>query len=81
MKDGIVLDESNNRTSIETSSSFDDVFGETNSTLQIVDLVLSDAAVYHCVANNTGAPGITFTAFSRRVLLTVLCEYLFKLSK
>ena len=64
------------RITIESSESFNDVSGETNSSVLIENIVLEDAGSYHCVANNTGANGTTFRAFSRRITVTVLCELL-----
>ena len=74
LKDGEELEESET-VFIENEETSTNISGEATSTLTIIDLVLSDAAVYQCVANNTGAPDISFTAFSHEVNLTVLCKY------
>lgn len=79
MKNGVKLNESS-RISIESSEFVDAVFGETNSSVRMEDIVLADAGVYHCVANNTGAFDTTFTAFSARVIVTVLCKLTVSLS-
>lgn len=48
--------------------------GQVTSTLTFNDLVLDDAALYQCVGNNTGAPGIEFTVTSAAATLTVQCK-------
>ena len=73
MKNNVVLNETS-RITIESIDSVDEVFGETNSTVLIEDIVLDDAGVYHCVANNTGAIGRLFVAFSQKATVTVLCK-------
>lgn len=74
MKNGVELNETS-RITIQSEQAADDVFGETNSTVTVVDLQLSDAGIYNCMANNTGALTTTFTAVSRKVTITVLCKF------
>ena len=42
------------------SVQFNDTWGIRQSVLVFTNLQLTDTADYHCVANNTGAPGNTF---------------------
>lgn len=44
------------------------------STMKIENLELSDDANYFCSAENTGAPGITFTVVSDASPLNINCE-------
>ncbi len=62
------------RITIENTDFVDEVFGETNSTVLIDDIVLDDAGIYYCIANNTGAIGRLFVTSSQKVLVTVLCK-------
>lgn len=50
------------------------VFGLVIGSLSIQDLVLGDEGSYICRANNTGAPGITFTVDSTQADITVECK-------
>lgn len=49
-------------------------FGLATGSLSIQDLVLGDEGSYICRANNTGAPGITFTVDSTQADITVECK-------
>lgn len=75
LKNGDLLKESDN-VSITVNSSFTDISGFSESVLTITDLILIDAATYRCVANNTGALGITFIVFSVQAVLIVHCKLL-----
>ena len=49
------------------SVQFNDTWGIKQSVLVFTNLQLTDTADYHCVANNTGAPGNTFIVQSTAV--------------
>ncbi|XP_019853400.1 PREDICTED: hemicentin-1-like [Amphimedon queenslandica] len=70
LKDGEILAETDNLT-ITIRESFTDTTGQSVSVLSIVDLTLEDAGVYHCMANNTGALGNSFTVNSLAATLVV----------
>ena len=73
LKDGEILAETDNLTII-TSESFTNTTGRSISVLSIVNLSLEDAGVYHCMANNTGAMGNSFTVNSLQATLVVQCK-------
>lgn len=74
-KDDQELLESENVT-ITYSMVSDNISGEATSVLRVTNLTLPDVGSYLCVANNTGAPGISFTVTSEVAVLTVHCEFI-----